>query len=115
MAGEDTGIILTEEELYQRIEDTLLAMPEVSHLTQDGFSYLVQAMGQAFGYKGHRGVLIRRRKDGTMKVDISLALHQGCQVNEAARYIQMVVKNLFASTRKEPVSAIDVTITDMVK
>lgn len=107
---------LPEAEVYRKIEETLLAMPEVSHFTQYGFQTLIQGLGQAFGYnKGHKGLLIRSRKDGSVKVDISLALHQGCQVNETARYIQMVVKNIFASGRKEPIAAIDVTITEMVK
>lgn len=114
MAGEGKEPLFTEE-LYKRIEDTLLAMPEVSNLTQDGFQYLMQGIGQAFGLKGHRGLLIRRRKDGNIKVDISLALYEGCQVNETARYIQMVVKNIFASTGIGPMGAIDVTITDIIK
>ena len=108
--------LLTEEEVYQKIEEALLAMPEVSHFTQYGVQYLIQGLGQAFGYKkGHRGLLIRSRKDGSVKVDVSLALYEGCQVNETARYIQMVVKNIFASGRSEPIGAIDVTITEIVK
>ena len=114
MSGEGKSSFFTEE-LYKKIEDILLAMPEVASLTQDGFQYLMQGIGQAFGFKGHRGLLIRSRKDGSIKVDISLSLYQGCQVLETARYIQMVVKNSFASAQIGPISAIDVTITDIVK
>lgn len=114
MSGEGKEALFTED-LYKRIENTLLAMPEVSNLTQDGFQYLMQGIGQAFGLKGHRGLLIRHRKDGSIKVDLSLALFEGCQVNETARYIQMVVKNIFSSVGLGPLGAIDVTITDIIK
>lgn len=107
--------MLSEEEVYQKIETALLAVPEVSHFTADGFQYLMQGIGQAFGFKSHRGLMIRSQKDGSVKVGISLALHKGCQVNETARYIQMVVKNIFASAREEKVETIDVTITEFVE
>ena len=45
---------------------------------------------------------------------MSLALHKGCRVNETARYIQMVVRNLLLSLTDETIYGIDVTITDIV-
>ncbi len=106
--------MLSEEEVYQKIEEALLSVPAVSHFTTDSFQYLIEGLGQAFGFKAHRGLMIRSQKDGSVKVGISLALHRGCQVNETARYIQMVVKNTFASAREEPIDSIDVTITEFV-
>ena len=110
MSGEEAEKKRSEEVVYQKIEEALLAMPEVSHFTADGFQYLMQGISQAFGFKAHRGLWIRR-----VKVAISVALHKGCQVQETARYIQMVVKNVFSSLRREDIESIDVTITEMVE
>ena len=111
MSGEEAEKKRSEEVVYQKIEEALLAMPEVSHFTADGFQYLMQGISQAFGFKAHRGLWIRNLKDGRVKVAISVALHKGCQ----ARYIQMVVKNVFSSLRREDIESIDVTITEMVE
>ena len=120
MSGEEAEKKRSEEVVYQKIEEALLAMPEVSHFTADGFQYLMQGIlmqgiSQAFGFKAHRGLWIRNLKDGRVKVAISVALHKGCQVQETARYIQMVVKNVFSSLRREDIESIDVTITEMVE
>lgn len=115
MSGEEAEKKRSEDVVYQKIEEALLAMPEVSHFTADGFQYLMQGISQAFGFKAHRGLWIRNLKDGRVKVAISVALHKGCQVQETARYIQMVVKNVFSSLRREDIESIDVTITEMVE
>ena len=50
MSGEEAEKKQSEEVVYQKIEEALLAMPEVSHFTADGFQYLMQGISQAFGF-----------------------------------------------------------------
>ena len=44
MSGEEAEKKRSEEVVYQKIEEALLAMPEVSHFTADGFQYLMQGI-----------------------------------------------------------------------
>ena len=92
MSQDESVTIVPEEEVYEKIEKALLA----------------------FGFRGHKGLLLRRSRKKGIKVYISLALHKGCRVNETARYIQMVVRNLLLSLTDETIYGIDVTITDIV-
>lgn len=113
MSQDESVTIVPEEEVYEKIEKALLALPEVSHFTADGYQEMISGISQAFGFRGHKASLRRSRKKG-IKVYISLALHKGCRVNETARYIQMVVRNLLLSLTDETIYGIDVTITDIV-
>ena len=109
MSQDETVVVIPEEEIYDKIEKAVLAIPEVSHFTSEGFQDLLSGIGQAFGYKGHKELLLRRSR-----VDIFLALHKNCRVIETARYVQMVVRNLLLSVTDEKISGIDITITDLV-
>lgn len=114
MNQDETVVVIPEEEIYDKIEKAVLAIPEVSHFTSEGFQDLLSGIGQAFGYKGHKGLLLRRSREEGIKVDIFLALHKNCRVIETARYVQMVVRNLLLSVTDEKISGIDITITDLV-
>ncbi len=115
MSQAETVVIVSEEELYNKIERAVLAVPGVSHLTADGFQDIISGLGQAFGFKGRKGLLLRRSKKLGVKVDISLALYSGCRVNETARYIQMVIRSILVSSIEDNIYGIDVTVTDIVK
>ena len=54
MSEEDSVSIVPEEEVYRRIEEKVLSFSEVAAFTAEGFSYLMQGIGQAFGLKGHK-------------------------------------------------------------
>ena len=90
MSQDESVTIVPEEEVYEKIEKALLALPEVSHFTADGYQEMISGISQAFGFRGHKGLLLRRSRKKGIKVYIYLALHKGCRVNETARYIQMV-------------------------
>ena len=49
MSEEDSVSIVPEEEVYRRIEEKVLSFPEVAAFTAEGFSYLMQGIGQALG------------------------------------------------------------------
>ncbi|WP_301957192.1 hypothetical protein, partial [uncultured Dialister sp.] len=101
MSEEDSVSIVPEEEVYRRIEEKVLSFPEVAAFTAEGFSYLMQGIGQAFGLKGHKGLLIRRNGKKGIEVAISLSLHSGCKVNQTAQRIQAAVKDVLASCTEE--------------
>ena len=106
MSQDESVTIVPEEEVYEKTE--------VSHFTADGYQEMISGISQAFGFRGHKGLLLRRSRKKGIKVYMSLALHKGCRVNETARYIQMVVRNLLLSLTDETIYGIDVTITDIV-
>nr|WP_302708781.1 hypothetical protein [uncultured Dialister sp.] len=114
MSQDESITIVPEEEVYEKIEKAVLVIPEVSHFTADGFQDMISGISQAFGFHGHKGLLLRRSRKKGIKVDISLALHRGCRVNETGRYVQMVVRNLLLTLTDETIYGIDVTITDIV-
>ena len=105
MSQDETITIVPEEEVYEKIERAVLAVPEVSHFTADGFQDMIS---------GHKGLLVRRSRKKGIKVDVSLALRKGCRPVETARYVQMVVRNLLLSLTDETIYGIDITITDIV-
>lgn len=114
MSQDETITIVPEEEVYEKIERAVLAVPEVSHFTADGFQDMISGLSQAFGFHGHKGLLVRRSRKKGIKVDVSLALRKGCRPVEMARYVQMVVRNLLLSLTDETIYGIDITITDIV-
>lgn len=115
MSEEDSVSIVPEEEVYRRIEEKVLSFPEVAAFTAEGFSYLMQGIGQAFGLKGHKGLLIRRNGKKGIEVAISLSLHSGCKVNQTAQRIRnFAVKDVLASCTEEMIYGIDITITEIV-
>lgn len=114
MSQDESITIVPEEEVYEKIEKAVLAIPEVSHFTSDGFQDMISGLSQAFGFHGHRGLLVRRSRKKGIKVDMSLALYKGCRVIETARYVQLVIRNLLLSLTDETIYGIDVTITDVV-
>ena len=114
MSQDESVVIIPEEEIYEKIEQAVLQVPEVSHFTSDGFQEMLNGISQAFGFGRHKGILLRKSRKNGIKVDLSLALHHGCRVVETARYIQMLIRNLLLSVTDGPVYGIDVTITDIV-
>ena len=54
MSGEEAEKKRSEEVVYQKIEEALLAMPEVSHFTADGFQFALRFFQLTHGFGGIR-------------------------------------------------------------
>ena len=61
---EDLHSVVSDEELYLKIEETILAIPEVKGFTSEGLQHIVKGITSAFGKKVHKGILIRHDKNG---------------------------------------------------
>ena len=69
---EDLHSVVSDEELYLKIEETILAIPEVKGFTSEGLQNIVKGITSAFGIKAHKGILIHHDKNG-MNINIYLA------------------------------------------
>ena len=99
---EDLHSVVSDEELYLKIEETILAIPEVKGITS------------AFGKKVHKGILIRHDKNG-MTINIFISLIYGCHVHEVGYLVQKQVQREILLLTDEPVLSVDVAVTEVIK
>ena len=99
---EDLHSVVSDEELYLKIEETILVIPEVKGFTS------------AFGKKVHKGILIRHDKNG-MTINIFISLIYGCHVHEVGYLVQKQVQREILLLTDEPVLSVDVAVTEVIK
>ena len=56
---EDLHSIVSDEELYLKIEETILVIPEVKGFTSEGLQNIVKGITSAFGKKVHKSAMIK--------------------------------------------------------
>lgn len=52
---EDLHSVVSDEELYLKIEETILAIPEVKGFTSEGLQHIVKGITSAFGKRCIKG------------------------------------------------------------
>lgn len=52
---EDLYSVVSDEELYLKIEETILAIPEVKEFTSEGLQNIVKGITSAFGKRRIKG------------------------------------------------------------
>ena len=55
MSQDESVTIVPEEEVYEKIEKAVLALPEVSHFTADGYQEMISGISQALAFGAIRG------------------------------------------------------------
>ena len=111
---EDLHSVVSDEELYLKIEETNLAIPEVKGFTSEGLQHIVKGITSAFGKKAHKGILIRHDKNG-MTINIFISLIYGCHVHEVGYLVQKQVQREILLLTDEPVLSVDVAVTEVIK
>lgn len=111
---EDLHSVVSDEELYLKIEETILAIPEVKGFTSEGLQHIVKGITSAFGKKVHKGILIRHDKNG-MTINIFISLIYGCHVHEVGYLAQKQVQREILLLTDEPVLSVDVAVTEVIK
>ena len=109
-----TYMLAQDEELYLKIEETILAIPEVKGFTSEGLQNIVKGITSAFGKKAHKGILIRHDKNG-MTINIFISLIYGCHVHEVGYLVQKQVQREILLLTDEPVLSVDVAVTEVIK
>ena len=84
---EDLHSVVSDEELYLKIEETILVIPEVKGFTSEGLQNIVNVIFSSFGKNVHIGILIRHDKNG-MTINIFISLIYGCHVHEVGYLVQ---------------------------
>lgn len=112
--SESLHSVASDEELYLKIEEVVLAIPEVKEFTSEGIQNIVQGITSAFGKKVHKGVLIRHNKNG-MIINVFISLIYGCHVHEVGYLVQEQVQRKILPLTDEPVLSVDVVVTEVVK
>ena len=107
-------VIVSDEELYLKIEETILVIPEVKGFTSEGLQNIVKGITSAFGKKVHKGILIRHDKNG-MNINIFISLIYGCHVHEVGYLVQKQVQREILLLTDEPVLSVDVAVTEVIK
>lgn len=105
---------ISDEDIYLKIEEAVLSIPEVKGFTSDGLQNIVHGITSAFGKKAHKGILIRHTKDGII-VNIFVSLIYGCNVHEIGCRIQEHVNYSVLTLTNEPILSVDVSVTAVVK
>jgi len=111
---EDLHSVVSDEELYLKIEETILVIPEVKGFTSEGLQNIVKGITSAFGKKVHKGILIRHDKNG-MTINIFISLIYGCHVHEVGYLVQKQVQREILLLTDEPVLSVDVAVTEVIK
>lgn len=111
---EDLHSVVSDEELYLKIEETILAIPEVKGFTSEGLQNIVKGITSAFGKKAHKGILIHHDKNG-MTINIFISLIYGCYVHEVGYLVQKQVQREILLLTDEPVLSVDVAVTEVIK
>ena len=111
---EDLHSVVSDEELYLKIEETILVIPEVKGFTSEGLQNIVKGITSAFGKKVHKGILIRHDKNG-MTINIFISLIYGCHVHEVGYLVQKHVQREILLLTDEPVLSVDVAVTEVIK
>lgn len=111
---EDLHSVVSDEELYLKIEETILALPEVKGFTSEGLQNIVKGITSAFGKKAHKGILIRHDKNG-MTINIFISLIYGCHVHEVGYLVQKQVQREILLLTDEPVLSVHVAVTEVIK
>ena len=111
---EDLHSVVSDEELYLKIEETILVIPEVKGFTSEGLQNIVKGITSAFGKKMHKGILIRHDKNG-MTINIFISLIYGCHVHEVGYLVQKQVQREILLLTDEPVLSVDVAVTEVIK
>ena len=111
---EDLHSVVSDEELYLKIEETILAIPEVKGFTSEGLQNIVKGITSAFGKKVHKGILIRHDKNG-MNINIFISLIYGCHVHEVGYLVQKQVQREILLLTDEPVLSVHVAVTEVIK
>ena len=109
---EDLHSVVSDEELYLKIEETILAIPE--GFTSEGLQNIVKGITSAFGKKAHKGILIHHDKNG-MTINIFISLIYGCHVHEVGYLVQKQVQREILLLTDEPVLSVDVAVTEVIK
>lgn len=109
---EDLHSVVSDEELYLKIEETILVIPEVKGFTSEGLQNIVKGITSAFGKKVHKGILIRHDKNG-MTINIFISLIYGCHVHEVGYLVQKQVQREILLLTDEPVLSVDVAVTEV--
>ena len=110
---EDLHSVVSDEELYLKIEETILVIPGVKGFTSEGL-HIVKGITSAFGKKVHKGILIRHDKNG-MTINIFISLIYGCHVHEVGYLVQKQVQREILLLTDEPVLSVDVAVTEVIK
>ena len=110
---EDLHSVVSDEELYLKIEETILAIPEVKGFTSEGLQNIVKGITSAFGKKAHKGILIHDKNGMTINIFISLIY--GCHVHEVGYLVQKQVQREILLLTDEPVLSVDVAVTEVIK
>lgn len=111
---EESHAGFSEEDIYDKIEETVLSIPEVSSLTTDGLQNIVQGITSAFGKKVHRGILIRHNK-ARIEINIFVSLVYGCKISEIGHAIQRKVSEQISSLLDDTELDVNVIITDIIR
>ena len=111
---EDLHSVVSDEELYLKIEETILAIPEVKGFTSEGLQNIVKGITSAFGKKAHKGILIHHDKNG-MTINIFISLIYGGHVHEVGYLVQKQVQREILLLTDEPVLSVDVAVTEVIK
>ena len=93
---EDLHSVVSDEELYLKIEETILAIPEVKGFTSEGLQHIVKGITSAFG-------------------NIFISLIYGCHVHEVGYLVQKQVQREILLLTDEPVLSVDVAVTEVIK
>lgn len=111
---EDLHSVVSDEELYLKIEETILAIPEVKGFTSEGLQHIVRELLQHLAKRCIKGILIRHDKNG-MTINIFISLIYGCHVHEVGYLVQKQVQREILLLTDEPVLSVDVAVTEVIK
>lgn len=103
-----------DEDVYRAIYRVVSASPDVVELTSDGFQAIVTGISSALGKKMHKGIYLKRNKNG-IQVIISVALTYGISIPEAAFKLQCEVQNALAENISDPILGVDIVVTKIIK
>lgn len=111
---EDLHSVVSDEELYLKIEETILALPEVKGIYIGRSSEYRQGNYFSIWQKAHKGILIRHDKNG-MTINIFISLIYGCHVHEVGYLVQKQVQREILLLTDEPVLSVHVAVTEVIK
>ena len=111
---EDLHSVVSDEELYLKIEETILAIPEVKGIYSGRSSEYRQGNYFSIWQKAHKGILIHHDKNG-MTINIFISLIYGCHVHEVGYLVQKQVQREILLLTDEPVLSVDVAVTEVIK
>ncbi len=112
--SDEIKISVSDEIMYQRIEESVLSLQEVCSFTSDGFQDIMQEITFAFKKRPPKGIFLRHTKRG-IYIDVSVALIYDCDISSIGKIIQNKIHDIVSELTTEPILSIDVAVTEIIK